>query len=631
MRQTLKAGTDFHNRYRIIKPLGAGGSGDVYLATQLDVNRKVALKIVNISGEAKQKHLDRFLREFKLLSTLNHHNIVTFYSAAIADDGSTYAVCEYINGKSLHYALQEATKIPWPRLAKIILQVCDAMQYAHSNSVIHRDLKPDNIMLLDSPEPDTVKIIDFGLGKDLEDVAQKLTGTGMLMGTPHYMSPEQALGQGVDARADIYALGCIIFECLCGRKLFDAYSPLGILHKQASEDPGPILEVAFPTESAGLVRILEKMLEKDANARYQTMEAVRNDVEKLSNQDVHAVPIFAAASFDSPGEKKTNLLKYAAVVGILLSVLVAGVFVLKNSSSKSEKSAAAVTHYETTADNTNKRMAEVEEQFSRYEERLKGEKDPERRKSLIDMFFRRGKELRFEQKKASDRTRDENEKRDPKLLAAEEKTVLRMLKYIPEMDDASLLHADLVRSLAYFEMEKGDYRSALKYCDDGLKVLEGQHAEAREYVLRMIGAKAKALVKLKRLEEALELVKHYEDFVGIPSKDSANPVYSRFPYVPMSQKTAMASECVGMNDVLEMPDYPSDAEKYLAIQILATMADALIQDSDPKSAQILIDSATEYLAHVQDKQSAKYRDMDDALKKLAKLRKKARSKRKTIM
>lgn len=269
----LNPGDIFHSRYEIVSRLGEGGVGTVYLAIQQDSGREVAIKLLHADALESEKDRARFLREFKILAKLSHEHIIEFYSAALADEDIPYAVCEYIKGKHLLSLIQAEQKLSWERTWKIMEQVCAAMQYAHENGIVHRDLKPENIMLLDEPQADWVKVLDFGFAHVASptQTMQRLTATGIIVGTVCYMSPEQCQSIKVDGRSDIYSLACIIYECLSGKLLFQAMNPLDVVRMHIKDDPSPAilgLRSQVPDE---LINVLLKALSKDRSARYKTM------------------------------------------------------------------------------------------------------------------------------------------------------------------------------------------------------------------------------------------------------------------------------------------------------------------------------------------------------------------------
>ncbi|MBX9721975.1 MAG: serine/threonine protein kinase, partial [Candidatus Obscuribacterales bacterium] len=266
--QKLSPGDLFHERYRIVEEIGSGGMGVVYHAIQIDVNRDVALKLLKIDIISNEKDRERFIREFKILSKLSCDNIMAFYALSITPEGMPYAVCEYLEGRNLSSILQTEARLAWRRALAMASQIAHGLQFAHNLGVVHRDLKPSNIMILDKPEPDTVKLIDFGLARINEFAnEQKLTRTGQLLGTPHYMSPELVMNKALDGRSDIYALACVLFELISGEKLFDAQSTLGVVQQHALEDPRAQLAKIKNYAPAALIALLEKMLAKSPDDR----------------------------------------------------------------------------------------------------------------------------------------------------------------------------------------------------------------------------------------------------------------------------------------------------------------------------------------------------------------------------
>ncbi len=273
-------GDIYQGRYKILSELGAGGMGVVFRALQLDADREVALKLLQGDKIQDEDAKARFYREFKLLSILSHPNILTTYGMALDNDSMPYAICEFIDGKSLRGDLQNGA-LEWRRALKICIQICNAMQYAHDQGVFHRDLKPENVMLTTIPEPDFVKLVDFGLSRLLvqNEAVQKLTMTGNLIGTAQYMSPELISGRP-DSRTDIYALGCILFELLSGNYLFEADTAIGVLYMHSNSDPSVRLKFLSKCPPA-LLKVLAKMLQKNPEQRYQLMSEVAKDLEEI--------------------------------------------------------------------------------------------------------------------------------------------------------------------------------------------------------------------------------------------------------------------------------------------------------------------------------------------------------------
>ncbi len=215
-------GQELSGRYRILEQLGAGAMGEVYLAEHMQLGRKEAIKILRAQQSASL--LARFRREARAINRLNHPNIVSVYDFGQLKDGRFYLSMEYIVGDSLAAVLRRTGRLPVPRALTILAQLADAMHHAHEAGVIHRDLKPDNVMLSDHRgHPDTVKVLDFGLAKFVDPSgpdAIDISAEGEIIGTATYMAPEQFMGEDLDRRTDVYAFGCIAFELVTGEPPF---------------------------------------------------------------------------------------------------------------------------------------------------------------------------------------------------------------------------------------------------------------------------------------------------------------------------------------------------------------------------------------------------------------------------
>lgn len=267
----LAIGTVIDNKYKITSLLGSGGAGTVYLAEQEDLNRKVAIKILNIALFEQQDSRERFEREAKVLSALEHEHLVKLYSVGLYAESLPYLVAEFLEGRTLASELAAVERLSLERTLKIGIQVCKAMEYVHSNDVIHRDLKPQNIMLAAGSSEDYVKVLDFGLAKTIASGMQNtITRTGEVVGTVHYLSPEQCAAQPTDKRSDIYSLACVLYECICGRPPFTGES-MRILYQHSNEEALAPSQACSQAISSNLDRVLLKALQKDPAKRYQSM------------------------------------------------------------------------------------------------------------------------------------------------------------------------------------------------------------------------------------------------------------------------------------------------------------------------------------------------------------------------
>lgn len=273
-------GTVLDDRFQIDDVLGSGGMSVVYLATQIRVNRQVAIKTLKMQLDSKQIYRERFHREITLLCALSHPHIVTVYDCVFDDEQQPYVVMDYLRGRSLEALIKEEGAVDLDRFARIVVQVCSALEYAHKNGVIHRDLKPGNLVLMDD-EMDFVKVVDFGLAKlNLEN--RKLTQSGELWGSPPYLSPEQCIGKPEDGRSDIYSLGCVMYEMLTGKDPFHNGTTIYELIQYHVNTPPPSMRsinplVNLPNE---LEAVIFKAMAKDPNDRYQTASELSNAIVK---------------------------------------------------------------------------------------------------------------------------------------------------------------------------------------------------------------------------------------------------------------------------------------------------------------------------------------------------------------
>lgn len=320
--EQLRDGLTFENRFQILSFLGGGAMGAVYKAKQLDANRIVALKLIHPSLVETDEFRKRFLRECKLLSQVSNEHIITFYHAAISEQGYPYAVFEFLDGQTLRQLLNKKGKLGVSESIIIIRQVTEALQAAHMLGIIHRDLKPENIMIGQRPSPNWTKVFDFGLSKSSiaeERESQKLTLTGDIVGTAAYMSPEQCRGGRADAKADIYALGCIAFECLTGKPLFDEDTPMAALHKHLNEDPSERINELCSFCPPSLTGLITEMLEKAPSQRPRNVDAVRDALVKADTELQRGVT--SSKSKKVGGKQKT----VAIAIFLLITVFVAAV------------------------------------------------------------------------------------------------------------------------------------------------------------------------------------------------------------------------------------------------------------------------------------------------------------------
>ncbi len=287
-------GTVIQGRYRVIEQIGEGGMGVVYNAEHVEIEKIVALKVLRDDFSKRPEVVQRFRQEARAASKIGHRNIVDVTDFGQLDDGGVYFVMESLKGQGLSDAIRK-TIMSLERAVPIIMQIGRALQAAHKLEIVHRDLKPENVFLIDiDTEKDVVKILDFGIAKisDRDSDGKRLTKTGMIFGTPEYMSPEQAAGKQLDHRVDIYALGCIMFEMFTGQVPFDGESFMAVLTQHMFE-PLPLIEVVNPeTDIPESVRnVIYKAMAKEVEHRYQDMVELMDDLQRAVDDVNHVVDI----------------------------------------------------------------------------------------------------------------------------------------------------------------------------------------------------------------------------------------------------------------------------------------------------------------------------------------------------
>lgn len=261
-------GSEIAAKYRIEAKLGVGGMGTVYRATRLLIGDEVAIKILH-SEQSDPRAAGRFRREAQAAARLKHPNAVTIHDFGVTDEGMQYLVMELVDGESLRHIIKQQGPLTPSAAVEIIDQVCAALEEAHRHNIIHRDIKPDNIMVNATTAGLRVKVLDFGIAKLRDDTTSNLTQTGSILGTPHYMSPEQCLGEELDSRSDIYSLGVVAYEMLTGLVPFNSPSSSGVVVQHVTQEPPPLL-LLNPTLSPSVEFAVLNALEKRREARPQT-------------------------------------------------------------------------------------------------------------------------------------------------------------------------------------------------------------------------------------------------------------------------------------------------------------------------------------------------------------------------
>jgi serine/threonine protein kinase len=281
-------GTVLADRYEIIRRIGEGGMGAVYEGRHVVLRRQVAVKVLLEKFLEKTDLVARLLQEARLASAIGHENIVDVTDFGTTSDGRAFVVMEFLEGEALAALVMRDAPLAVERCLRIVRQVVSALGAAHGKGIVHRDVKPENVFLLRRGEQDVVKVVDFGVSKAVrsrEDGAEllRLTRTGMVLGTPLYMSPEQARGgEDVDVRADIWAVGVMMYECLTGEVPFRANNYLGVISQVLTQEIQPPSrlrpELGIPPAVEAVVM---RAMAKDREDRYQDMPSLERDIDRL--------------------------------------------------------------------------------------------------------------------------------------------------------------------------------------------------------------------------------------------------------------------------------------------------------------------------------------------------------------
>jgi len=262
-------------RYELIEKIGSGGMAIVYKAKCHLLKRHVAVKILRPELVEDESFVARFKRESLAAASLSHPNIVNIYDVG-EENGVYYIVMEYVNGKTLKEYIREKERLEWEEAVRIAAQICSALKHAHKNGIVHRDIKPQNILI---SEDGTVKVADFGIARAVSSATVTIAGANV-MGSVHYFSPEQARGGYVDEKSDIYSLGIVLYEMVTGNVPFEGDTAISVALKHIQERVKPPWELN-PSIPKSLNDVIEKATEKDQAGRYQTAGEMLRDLQRV--------------------------------------------------------------------------------------------------------------------------------------------------------------------------------------------------------------------------------------------------------------------------------------------------------------------------------------------------------------
>jgi len=357
-------GRELEGKYKITDELGEGGMGSVYLAYQSTMDREVAVKVLKRQYCQNKLAIKRFLREARAASKLAHPNTITVYDFGQTADGLLYMVMEKLNGRPLADIMDEEGILHPERAVHILAQVCDSLAEAHANGITHRDLKPENIFI--EPKfgnPEHVKVLDFGIAKMTEEGNTQATATGMICGTPSYMSPEQAMGKEIDGRSDVYALGILLYEMLAADRPFDGDTAMEVMLKHLNEEPPKLPPEVQAEVPEALVELMHRMLAKRVEERPSDCQTLKTELQaamgarpssshikrfegpkRERTPTVDAVTSFDKAGLgDDPLPKKRNWTVVAVAAAVLVIGGVAGFMAMSADEGNQAAASAAVS------------------------------------------------------------------------------------------------------------------------------------------------------------------------------------------------------------------------------------------------------------------------------------------------
>jgi serine/threonine-protein kinase len=295
-------------RYELGEPLGHGGMAEVFRGRDTRLGRDVAVKILRSELASDPTFLARFRREAQAAASLNHPNIVSVYDTGDGT-GTPFIVMEYVEGRTLRDILRTQGRMLPQRALEITADVCAALEAAHEQGIVHRDIKPGNVMVTNNG---TVKVMDFGIARAITASSSTMTQTAAVIGTAQYLSPEQARGEHVDARSDVYSTGCLLYELLTHQPPFTGDSPVAVAYQHVREDP-TLPSVLNPDVEPAAESVVMKAMAKNPGNRYQTAAEMRDDLLRAaSGRPVRATPILSA--------QDTTLLTPAATTAVLTAV-----------------------------------------------------------------------------------------------------------------------------------------------------------------------------------------------------------------------------------------------------------------------------------------------------------------------
>ncbi len=311
-------------RYEVLTELGRGGMGLVFSARHIGINKTVAVKVLRSGLAQNAEAITRFQREARAAASIGNPHIVEVFDFGYTDDGDAYIAMELLEGMDLRRAIREAKILAIPRAIELGKQIAKALGAAHERGIVHRDLKSENVFLVDRDGHEHVKLLDFGISKvtEYDDAQGPLTSDGVLMGTPHYMAPELVHGATIaDARADIYSMGCVLYEMVTGMLPFTGKTPMEVAFKHVHDSvvpPGQHNPLVPPQLEAVILRALQK----NPDDRFSSAEQILDALRKAETEPTSLVPTKAPSKADVRTERRRYWLPGLAAVALLTTIAV---------------------------------------------------------------------------------------------------------------------------------------------------------------------------------------------------------------------------------------------------------------------------------------------------------------------
>ncbi|MBY0550651.1 MAG: serine/threonine protein kinase [Candidatus Obscuribacterales bacterium] len=473
-------GTVVERDFTVLEWLGAGGMGATFRAKQHSLQREVCLKFLAIASLSELESVQRFKREARVLGRLKHPGIVQVYSFGIFERVYPFLVMELVEGRSLRKELQGGA-IDWARSCRLLGQTSAALQYAHNHGFVHRDVKPDNIMLIGEPGFEKVKLIDFGLAGKLSSISgfETLTNTGTTVGTPHYMSPEAFSGSAGSA-GDIYALGCVLYECLTGIRPFEADNPVGVMRNHMTSCLPPLPpSSSTPEIRKALDQIIGKATAKKTSDRFRDCRALSLALERVETSTTDTFEIDDTSNV--PGRNHHRFVRYTSfTLAFAIAILCAGAF-LEN---KDRSSAKVVNVFDQALIDLRQR-----------------DKDPDDAsvKNQISTLTRNCKNLSLGWQSASgahdvtnlDRATSDYLSSLLRFLLGDARVLARTPKFLPQVRSLSL---EISRLRESFPANKSEFRSRLDDLQCDLFVSAGAYKSA----LGLLQSKHHSVVNIRQ-------------------------------------------------------------------------------------------------------------------------------------